>query len=214
MHVNLLKKSEMRYQGAVTKKFMIVAPIATILLLIAVFTPIQLMIMANNRSKYRQLADELEQLKTVVERVNRLSTLCADNQKVLDAVAERTTYTLNTHLLLRGIQKSVPEEVQFVALSYITSPQLDQDNADPNNPAWPISLRVHGLAQAEQPESIIIPYVNSFSKDEEFSRQFSSVNLVEYDRLLQPLNAKQDRKMESAKFQILAKGLLCQPESS
>ena len=86
MHVNLLKKSEMRYQGAVTKKFMIVAPIATILLLIAVFTPIQLMIMANNRSKYRQLADELEQLKTVVERVNRLSTLCADNQKVLDAV--------------------------------------------------------------------------------------------------------------------------------
>ncbi len=199
MHVNLLRKSEIRYQGIVTKKFSIFVPILTIVLGALIFTPIHIMKTTMNRSKIRSMTEQLEQLETVVQRANELEKICNHNQSILDELKNREKHTLSVSDLLNAIQTIVPTTIQLTALTYNATPQTKEGKVGAN---WTISIGIDGEAIAAAPEAVVIPFGNTIANLPFMRYSFDTVNLINFNRV------SSGDTLETAVFHISGSGNL------
>jgi len=203
MRVNLLKKSEIRYQGIVTKKFLIIVPILTLLLGALIFVPIQIMKTSMEKSKKASLTKQLEQLNLLVERANKLENICNHNASVIDLLKQRAAHTLPVNQLLREIRQSVPPAIQLTVLSFTAKPKLVVDQTDAADAIqWPITLTLDGTAISTAPESIVIPFANRISDTSFIKQWFDTVNLIDFNRI------SSGSSLETAAFHIAGSGEL------
>lgn len=199
MRVNLLRKSELRYQGAVTKRFMVVAPLLTIGLTLVIIIPIYLMNMASSKSQYNQLIEEVARLQKRADIVLEHEKQIKANRDVLNRLDQWKNQNMDVAAMLLRMQRLTPETIQFLNLAYSVLPEQPDANPSQN---WLVTLQLTGHVTAAVPEEIVLRYLNRLSQDKSLSAFFDNMNLVSYTRLAST------NHVELADFHITGKGKL------
>lgn len=199
MRVNLLRKSELRYQGAVTKRFMVVAPLLTIGLTLVIIIPIYLMNMASSKSQYNQLTEEVARLQKRADIVLEHEKQIKANRDVLNRLDQWKNQNMDVAAMLLRMQRLTPETIQFLNLAYSVLPEQPDANPSQN---WLVTLQLTGHVTAAVPEEIVLRYLNRLSQDKSLSAFFDNMNLVSYTRLAST------NHVELADFHITGKGKL------
>lgn len=175
--VNLLKKSERRYQGAVSRKFMLISIVVTPILMIAVISGVKLIqyggIRANLRSS-REIWERLEpRLAVALEQQGGLKT----NREALTLFNAWQDSKSPMEELLLDIQKVIPENVQLKRISIrndVTS-SLYQNEEDLQ---LDYRLVLHGVSQGDQAEDAVIRLRRELLSQGRFATIFDSVKLT------------------------------------
>ncbi len=174
--VNLLKKSEQRYQGVVSRRFLLVCIVVTPILFITSLSGIKLVqyssvqsSLKSNREIWVSLEPRLEQYK------EERSSLMA-NKRALELIAGWQGTQVPISELLTEIQGSIPESVQLTRLSI---------RSEPGTPVYTKSADfskdytfvVQGSAQGERAEDVVIALLKDLLKTERMGAVFKSVKL-------------------------------------
>ena len=175
--VNLLKKDEQRYQGAVSQRFILVSMVVIPILFIAVLSGVKLIQygsvqsdLASNREIWKNLEPRLESFKVQQRQLN-------DNRKVLGIIQGWKDSQIPMDSLLLDIQQAVPEEIQITRVSirsevkssvYHNEDELDLD----------YRLTVQGISQGDHAEDEVISLRKSLLKKKYISEAFESLKLA------------------------------------
>jgi hypothetical protein len=151
--VNLLKKNEQRYQGAVSRRFMLVSIVVTPILFIAVISGVKLIQYTGVQANLRSSSEIWSDLKP------RLS-LYQDEQRGLNANLQalklidgwKNTQILQSRLLTE-IQDSVPQNIQLKRLS-IRSELKTAVYFTPEECALDYKLIVLGVSVGDRAEDV------------------------------------------------------------
>lgn len=111
--VNLLRKSEQRYQGAVSRRFMTISIVVTPILLIAVLSGIKLVQYAGVQSDLKASKEIWVRLEPKLALFNEENHGLAANRQVLTLFEGWQKSQLPMVALMDEIQATVPGNVQF-----------------------------------------------------------------------------------------------------
>lgn len=143
LQVNLLRKTERRYQGIVSMKIMVLASVsvlAGVTMLVLSLAGISKMTLKTNLDRARREWDRIEPLAAVVRADN---TASAENRKMLEAVEEWSqSGNVSMYKLLRAVQRKTPAKVELSELYAGREPSLE------NGDIYYV-LRLTGRAQGE-----------------------------------------------------------------
>jgi hypothetical protein len=175
--VNLLKKAECRYQGAVSRRFMLVSIVVTPILFIALLSGVKLIqfgsVQADLRSS-REIWSALEPKLAVARDQQRgLKT----NRQVLVLIKGWQDSQVSMGGLLLDIQKAIPENVQLTRISIRSELKASlYRNADELGLDYRLALQ--GVSQGEQAEDAVINLRRDLLTREHLSAIFDSVKLT------------------------------------
>jgi hypothetical protein len=175
--VNLLKKSEQRYQGAVSRRFMLVSIVITPILLIAVVSSVKLVQYGGIRAELvasREIWQGLEARLAVAQQQQRgLKT----NREALELLDGWKASQVSMEGLLLDIQKVIPENVQLSRVSIrCESGTALYSKAD--ELALDYHLTVQGISEGQEAEDAVIALRKDLLTGEHLSEIFDSVKLI------------------------------------
>jgi Tfp pilus assembly protein PilN len=194
MRVNLLRKSEVRYQGAVSRRFLLTTVVTTILLIILLVSVILCMGWQARRAKKKRLSQRLEELTPIVSRVQANQSIAAHNAKILAALNEWKEKRVVWNAVLNDIQFQVPESVQLSSLQLVAVKPAQATS-------WKNRMSLSGIARSSQPEDVVVRFRRSLLKAESLGACYSSVKLVSFNR-----TTDKEEGGERAVFSILGEG--------
>lgn len=174
--VNLLKKDEQRYQGAVSRGFILLCGIGAPTLLIIISAAILFAHNANIKleiASNQTLWDSLEpRLKVHVQGTKGLAT----NKKVLDLFTGWEASQASFHKLLNDVQGTVPATVQFTRLSVRTGDSQSVYKT-PADLELDYNLIIEGVAEGGQAENEVIALQKDLLACEQIGRTFETLKL-------------------------------------
>lgn len=175
--VNLLKKSEQRYQGVVSRRFVIVSLVATPLLLIAVMGGIKLIQYAGVQSELKASREIWKNLEPKLALFNEERKGLAKHNQLLSLFEGWQSSQAPVIELLEGIQDSVPDNIQFTRLSLRgdLTRSVYEKAADM---ALDYKLVIEGLSQGDRAESDVIQLQRELLACEVVESSFESINLT------------------------------------
>ncbi len=175
--VNLLKKSERRYQGVVSMRFIYVGIVVTPVLSIAILSGIKLF-------QYNQVQSELRGSRTVWANMEPRLKLFKDeqrslssNRKALKLFEGWTNSQVSFVELLSDIQGTVPQEIQFTRLS-IRAGATASVYTDPETLGLDYTLLIEGVSQGRRAEDEVIKLHKDLLETQGVSAAFESINLA------------------------------------
>lgn len=175
--VNLLKKSECRYQGAVSRRFMLVSMVVTPVLFIAVLSGVKLIqyggVQADLKAS-REIWTTLEpRLATALEQQRGLKT----NRQAISLLNAWQESQVSMEGLLLDIQEAIPENVQLMRISIRSEMKASlYRNADEVKLDYRLALQ--GVSQGDQAEDAVINLRRDLLKREHMATTFESVKLT------------------------------------
>ena len=174
--VNLLKKSEQRYQGAVSRRFMLVSLVITPIMLVAVLSSIKLIQYSGVKSQLTSSEEIWADLEPRLELYKAENQGLVANKKVMDLFDSWKESQGSFVELLDEIQDTVPENVQFTRLS-IRGAQTSVAYADPNDTTLNYELTLEGISQGERAENQVIDFRKDLLAGERMASRFADVKL-------------------------------------
>ena len=126
--VNLLKKNEQRFQGAVSRKFIFISAVVAPILLISVLSGIKLIQYSGVQSQLlssREIWEDLEPRLVLYKEERRGLNM---NRTGLDLFNGWNETQASFVKLLTDIQANVPEQIQFTRLSVRSQPTSHPSN--------------------------------------------------------------------------------------
>lgn len=175
--VNLLKKSERRYQGAVSRRFMWVSIVVTPILFIALLSGVKLIqyggVQADLKAS-REIWNTLEPKLAVARDQQRgLKT----NRQALSLINGWKDSQVSMEVLLLDIQEAIPENVQLTRVSIRGEVKASlYRNADELGLDYRLALQ--GISQGVQAEDAVINLRRDLLRKEHLSAIFESVKLT------------------------------------
>ncbi len=175
--VNLLKKSEQRYQGAVSRRFMMISVVVTPILLIAVLSGIKLVqyngIQADLKAT-REIWTNLEPTLALYKEENRS---LAANQKVLSLFVGWRDSQLPLVDLMDELQEVVPRNIQFTrfALRGAVTPGVYEV---PEDMQLNFKLQIEGISQGERAEDDVWQFHRDLLSSAGIGAAFKDVELT------------------------------------
>jgi hypothetical protein len=174
--VNLLKKSEQRYQGAVSRRFILISAVVAPILLIAILSGVKLIQYSGVKSELttsRELWKDLEPKLTLFKDKNRGLVV---NRNVLELFEGWNNSQASFVELLDDIQGTVPGQIQFTRLS------VRSDSAEPVYTAademqLKFELVIEGRSQGELAENYVIDLQKDLLGREKIASTFDSIKL-------------------------------------
>lgn len=175
--VNMLKKSEMRYQGAVSRRFMLVSVVVTPILLIALLSGVKLIQYGNIRADLgasREIWTVLEpRLAIATEQQHGLKI----NRQALELINGWRDSQVPMVELMTDIQQVVPSNVQLMRVSIRSDVKAslyrEAEELDLN-----YTLALQGISQGSEAEDAVIALRKSLLEEEHLSGIFDSVKLT------------------------------------
>ncbi len=175
--VNLLKKSERRYQGVVSRRFIFVSMVVTPIFLIAILSGIKLVqyngVQANLKASREIWADLEPQLERFQNQQRGLNT----NRQAIDLIQGWRNSQVSMEGLLLDIQQTIPEQIQLTRVSVRseikTSVYRNKDELDLD-----YRLVLQGVSQGAQAEGMVINLRKNLLKKEHLTATFDSVKLT------------------------------------
>ena len=175
--VNLLKKDEQRYQGAVSQRFILVSMVVIPVLFIAVLSSVKLIQygsvqsdLKSSREIWTNLEPRLESFKIQQRQLN-------DNRKVFGIIQGWKDSQIPMDSLLLDIQQAVPGEIQITRVS-IRSEVKSSVYHNEGELSLDYRLTVQGVSQGDHAEDEVILLRKSLLKKEHISAAFESLKLA------------------------------------
>jgi hypothetical protein len=175
--VNLLKKSEQRYQGMVSRRFVVVSLVATPLLLIAVLSGIKLIQYTGVQSELKASREIWKNLEPKLALFNEEKKALADHRQLLSLFEGWRSSQAPINELLEGIQGSVPDNIQFTRLS-LRGDLTRSVYAAADDMALNYKLVIEGLSQGDMAESDVIRLQRQLLACEVVEASFESIKLT------------------------------------
>ncbi|MDF7823651.1 hypothetical protein P4B35_06460 [Pontiellaceae bacterium B12227] len=175
--VNLLKKNELRYQGAVSWNFILLCGIGTPVLLILLGIGLCFVQNISIKTQLKSSHALWENLEPQLESHKKRSHALATNQKILDLFEGWEASKASFVMLMEDVQDVVPESVQFSRMSirtgesrpfYKNAAELQLD----------YSLIIDGIAQGTQAENLVIGFQKDLIACKEVGSMFDSLKLA------------------------------------
>jgi hypothetical protein len=175
--VNLLKKSEQRYQGVVSRRFILVSIVATPLLLIAIFSGIKLIQYTGVQSELKASREIWKTLEPKLALFNDTRKGLIDHRQILSLFSGWQASQAPVLELLNGIQDSVPDNLQFtrLALRSDVTRSLYKSNDDM---ALNYKLIIEGLSKGDMAEADVIQLQRELLACEVVESTFDSIKLT------------------------------------
>ena len=175
--VNLLRKSEQRYQGAVSRRFLTISLVITPIIGIAMLSGVKLIqytSVQSNLKSSREIWTDLEpRLALYKEEQHGLNT----NRKVLDLVEGWRSEKIAPNAVLEEIQELVPENTQLTRLSIRSTEQVAVVEK-PEDVALTYGLILQGLSEGRYAEDSVISLSKDLLEAPTLSSTFESIKLV------------------------------------
>ena len=175
--VNLLKKAERRYQGTVSRRFMLVGIVVTPILFIAVLSGVKLIqysgVQADLRAS-REIWSTLEpRLAVASDQQRGLKT----NRLAIDLINGWRDSQVSMEGLLLDIQKTIPENIQLTRIS-IRSEVKTSVYHDVDELELDYRLALQGISQGAQAEDAVINLRKDLLDREYLSATFDAIKLT------------------------------------
>ncbi len=174
--VNLLKKNEQRYQGAVSRRFMLISMVITPILFIAILSGVKLI-------QYSGVQSDLKASRDIWVDIKPRLALCQDqqrglkmNQEIINLIDGWQDSQVSMEPLLSGIQSAIPENIQITRLS-IRSPVNRAVYKNMEELSLNYFFILQGISQGRFAENSVIRLRKDLLKSEHMSSAFESVNL-------------------------------------
>lgn len=175
--VNLLKKTEQRYQGAVSRRFMLASVVITPIVVIAALSGIKLVQYTGVQAELRASREIWADLEPKLELFKDENKGLVANRKMLDLIDGWETSHGSFVKLLEDIQRTVPENIQFTRLSVRDTSQITTF-ANPTDMELDYTLEVEGISQGERAENQVIDLRRNLLACEQIGSTFSSIKLA------------------------------------
>ncbi|MEN8255459.1 MAG: hypothetical protein ABFR33_08315 [Verrucomicrobiota bacterium] len=172
-----MKKIEQRYQGTVSRRFMLVGTVVTPILFIAVLSGVKLIqyggVQADLRAS-REIWGTLEpRLAVASDQQHGLKT----NRQAIDLINGWQDSQVSMEGLLLDIQKAIPENVQLTRIS-IRSEVKTSVYHDVDELELGYRLALQGISQGAQAENAVINLRKDLLDREYLSATFDAVKLT------------------------------------
>lgn len=174
--VNLLNKNEQRYQGAVSRRFMLVSLVITPIMLVAVLSSIKLIQYSGVKSQLTSSEEIWEDLEPRLALYKAENQGLVANKKVMDLFDSWKESQGSFVQLLEEMQETVPENVQFSRLS-IRGSQVSAAYANPVDTTINYELVIEGISQGERAENQVIDFRKELLTGERMASTFSDIKL-------------------------------------
>lgn len=175
--VNLLKKSEQRYQGAVSRRFVLVSIVVTPILLIAVLSGIKLLQYTGVQSELKGSREIWKTLEPRLALFNEERKGLKDNRQMLSLLEGWKESQAPLIDLLEGIQDSVPSNIQFTRFS-LRSEMAKSAYGSVDDMDFSYKLVIEGLSLGEMAESDVIRFQRDLLAREVVESTFDSIKLT------------------------------------
>ncbi|WP_372808049.1 PilN domain-containing protein [Pontiella sp.] len=175
--VNLLRKSEQRHQGLVSRRFSMIIAVVTPILLIAVLSGIKVMQYSAVQSELKTSQSIWAELEPKLELYKEENRGLVTNRKVLDLFGQWKASRGAVLRLLDEVQDAVPANIQLTRLSYRGEFQA-AIYAAPEDLAIRYAFSIDGISQSERAESDVIGLRKELLGQNQMSSMFTSLKLA------------------------------------
>jgi hypothetical protein len=175
--VNLLKKNEQRYQGMVSRRFILVSIVATPILLIAVLSGIKLIQFTTVQSDLKVSREIWQTLEPRLALFNEEKKGLTDHRQILSLFEGWRASQAPVIELLDGIQDSVPDNIQFTRLS-LRSDLSRAVYGTADDMTLNYKLIIEGLSLGDMAESDVIRLQRELLACEVVESTFDSIKLT------------------------------------
>lgn len=175
--VNLLKKEEQRYQGAVSQRFILVNLVVLPILVIAILSAVKLIQYSSLQSDLKYSREIWATLGSRLERYKEQQRQLNENKQVIDIFQGWQSSQTSMDELLLEIQQSVPLEIQLSRIS-IRSEEANSVFYKDEDTDLNYHLTLQGVSQGDQAENQVINLRRDLLKKTSLSTIFKSVKLT------------------------------------
>lgn len=174
--VNLLKKSEQRYQGVVSRRFFLVSIVVTPILFITILSGVKLVqytaVQSNLKSSREIWSNINPRLNLYTEERRSLSA----NQRALELITSWQGTQVDYSKLLGEIQVAVPAAIQLTRLAIRSEPKTSVYE-NPEFFSMDHTLTIQGVAEGERAEDAVIGLRKGLLEPEYMGSTFESIKL-------------------------------------
>lgn len=175
--VNLLKKSEQRYQGAVSRRFIMVSIVVTPILAIAVLSAVKLLQYTSVQSSLKSGKELWVELEPRFELYKKEQRCRGANQHALELLEGWKDSKIPFTGLLTEIQTAIPASVQLTRLA-LRGESNATTYAAPEDFGLKHSLIVQGAAYGDRAEETVLGLRSDLLETERMGATFASVELA------------------------------------
>jgi len=175
--VNLLKKSERRYQGAVSKRFILLSLVIAPVLVVGVLGMIKTI-------QYRSMHSNLISNREIWQDLEPRLSLYKDEMKGLQANQNLMAYFENWEQsqasmkgLLEDVQQTVPADIQFKRMSIRNNKELSLFKK-PEEAILDYEMVIDGVSQGANSEYNVIELRKNLLQSDTVTDVFDSINLA------------------------------------
>ncbi len=175
--VNLLKKSEQRYQGAVSRRFITISVIVTPILFIAVLSGIKILQYTWVQADLKASREIWTNLEPKLALFNEKNRSLAANRQMLALFEGWQNSQLPMVDLMNEIQDAVPMNVQFsrFSLKAEVAPAIYRT---PEKMRLKFALQIDGIAQGDRAEEDVWKFHKDLLASEGIAKEFNVVDLT------------------------------------
>ena len=209
LRVNLIKDSEIRHVGMVSRSFIIRASSITVTTLLILFL---IIFIGRYKLVQQQLAgarDRWETLKPAYDRVRILRQDLTDRRKIINELNGWGHSRINWTTPLTELQQTVPPTIQLTKLLVrselsikeikATSAQSNPDKPAPEIPATPLRryyVYIYGRASGTLADQVVIHFVRTFRQTPAFHTILEGVKLQRLQKETGGNDEQPDRSFE------------------
>lgn len=175
--VNLLKKNEQRYQGAVSRRFIMVSLVITPIVLVAVLSTVKLVQYTGIQAQLKASRAIWADLEPRVELYKSEQSGLTANRKIMDVLDSWKRAQGSFALLLDEIRDDVPENIQISHLS-IRGTLASSLYAEPEDAAINYSMSIEGVSQGDLAEKQVIRLQKDLLDSKHVSSAFATLKLA------------------------------------
>ncbi|MCF7847919.1 MAG: hypothetical protein K9M45_03635 [Kiritimatiellales bacterium] len=175
--VNLIRKAELRYQGAVGGRFLLVCFVVTPIILIAMLSGIKLMQYSEVQSSLKSNQQLWSELKPKLAQFHKEKRGYEANRKALVLIDAWKGSQISWDEMFGKIQERIPVTIQATRLS-IRSEGGAGRYAEAEELALDYRFELQGVSKGENAEGAVIALRKNLLESEQLSSVFDSMKLA------------------------------------
>ena len=169
VRINLIKRSEVRYQGIVNPKFLVIAlssAVVAAMLLVMVVRGVQF---TYRKKIVRDALQHWGRIEPRYEAVKDVRKAMARQNKILDELRSRRDKAATWDDFLLMLRKTVPQNIQFNRLSVASSIATGDDAVS--------RFSVTGASQGESAQASVISWQKALKQGDVYGKYFDTLEL-------------------------------------
>jgi hypothetical protein len=186
LHINLLKRNEMRYQGVVSPRFIVLSAVGVVAGLLAIFLSLYAMRMMLLKQDLKERELRWMEIRRDYEAIQKKQAELNDTRDLVQQFEKWSAGGFHWYRFLHKFQAGVPETVRLLSMTlYIKEAKTNL-----------YEMRIAGRAQGERAEAVVINWRSAMLADPDLSQVFDTLELLSMRRDAQRAEATEVRSFE------------------